>query len=517
MNDRVGQQLGNYRLVRLLGQGGFADVYLGEHIYLHTYAAIKVLHAQLTEETMGGFLNEAQTIGRLRHPNIIRELDFGVQNSTPYLVMDYTPKGTLRRLHPKGSRLSLPTIVHYVKQVADALQYVHDHRFIHRDVKPENIFLESDGKVLLSDFGIAITSNVSSSPVGTLPYMAPEQLEGKAVRASDQYALAIVVYEWLTGRPPFQGDPIQLEYQHRFVSPPPPRELNPSIPPSVEQVVLRALEKNPKRRFPTVKAFDQALEQASKAAEEKRPSFHMQLKYERVRRGWSQADIADKLGCDVKTVGRWERGERLPGPYHRQALSQLFSKTVETFGLLEDKPLQTLQNTGVQENSYNSAIEDFITESNDSLKNLLPGRSVEKQPETQLSLYALAHAELEADDRALIGKMYTLEAGIAQQKPENFVGEPFNIAVQDPTEPLLFHIMLHASPNVELLGGWYQSLRYSPLNVEPQLITCPFRLTAVGESYLLVNFYHERQWLKSIRLEFEAIEQARYSNATRWG
>ena len=105
--NRIGQQLGNYRLVRLLGQGGFADVYLGEHVYLKTQAAMKVLHAQITGENMEGFVTEAQTIARLKHPHIIRVLDFGVQDTLPYLVMDYAPKGTLRQLHPRGSRVLL--------------------------------------------------------------------------------------------------------------------------------------------------------------------------------------------------------------------------------------------------------------------------------------------------------------------------------------------------------------------------------------------------------------------------
>src|SRR5947207_14430142 len=114
MNDRVGQQLGNYRLVRLLGQGGFADVYLGEHVYLKTQAAIKVLHAQITNDNIEGFITEAQTIARMKHPHIIRVLDFGEQNNTPFLVMDYATKCTLRQLHPKRPRLPLFTTVPYL-------------------------------------------------------------------------------------------------------------------------------------------------------------------------------------------------------------------------------------------------------------------------------------------------------------------------------------------------------------------------------------------------------------------
>jgi len=118
VSDFIEPQLGNYRLIGLLGKGGFADVYLAEHMYLKTQAAIKVLHTQIAEDNMQSFITEAQTIGRLRHPHIIRVLDFGVQNNTPFLVMDYAPKGTLRQLHSKGSRLPLSTIALYVRQIA---------------------------------------------------------------------------------------------------------------------------------------------------------------------------------------------------------------------------------------------------------------------------------------------------------------------------------------------------------------------------------------------------------------
>jgi len=268
MMDHTGQQLGNYRLSRLLGKGGFADVYLGEHIYLRTFAAIKVLHAQLTADTMDGFQTEAQTIGRLRHPNIIRVLDFGVQNGTPYLVMDYAPKGTLRQLHPKGSRLSLPTIVHYVKQIAEALHYAHGEKFIHRDIKPENMLLGTHNEILLSDFGIATMAQSSryqmtQDVVGTVSYMAPEQIQGKPRPTSDEYALGIVIYEWLTGSCPFHGSFTEIASQHMFASPPPLREKLPTISPDVEQVLSMALDKDPQKRFATLRAFANALEQAT--------------------------------------------------------------------------------------------------------------------------------------------------------------------------------------------------------------------------------------------------------------
>src|SRR6266576_2183411 len=203
MIDRVGQQLGNYRLSRLIGHGGFAEVYLGEHIHLNTQAAIKVLQIRLTGSHLEQFRNEARTIASLVHPNIVRVLDFGVEDDIPYLVMDYAPNGTLRQLHPRGTALALQNIVPYVKQVALALQYAHDRKLIHRDIKPENMLLGANGEVLLSDFGLVLLAQSTGSQTakemaGTLPYMAPEQINGKPRSASDQYALGIVLYEWLS-------------------------------------------------------------------------------------------------------------------------------------------------------------------------------------------------------------------------------------------------------------------------------------------------------------------------------
>jgi serine/threonine protein kinase len=277
MTDRVGQQLGNYRITRLLGHGGFADVYLGEHIFLKTPAAVKVLQARLSlHDDLNSFLQEAQTVARLIHPNIVRVLDFGVHEETPYLVMDYAPGGTLRQRHPKDSQLSITTIVPYVKQLAEALHYAHSEKFIHRDIKPENMLIGRRGEILLSDFGIALISQSSryqgtQDVTGTVAYMAPEQIQGKPVRASDQYALGITVYEWLSGDRPFHGSFTELCVQHMFAPTPPLREKLPTISPEVEQVVMTALAKDAKQRFGSVQAFANALEQASGQASKARP------------------------------------------------------------------------------------------------------------------------------------------------------------------------------------------------------------------------------------------------------
>jgi len=271
MADRVGQRLGNYRLIRLLGRGGFAEVYLGEHRHLGTQAAIKVLFAHLGSQTdVENFRREAQTIARLIHPHIVRVLDFDVEQGEPFLVMEYAPHGSLRTHHPRGVPLPLPLILSHVQQVANALQYAHENKLIHRDVKPDNMLLREDGSVVLSDFGIVTIAHSTSSRgieamAGTAAYMAPEQMQGEPRPASDQYALAVAIYEWITGRPPFQGTAMEVAMQHAMKPPPSLVEQVPTLPQSVEQVVMTALAKDPKERFGNVRAFATALEQASRS------------------------------------------------------------------------------------------------------------------------------------------------------------------------------------------------------------------------------------------------------------
>ena len=271
MADHVGQQLGNYRLQRLLGRGGQASVYLGEHTYLHKPAALKLLHLHLDEHSADQFLREAQTLAGLDHPHIVRVLDFAVQDGLPYLVMDYAVGGTLRTRHPASTRLPLEQVLTYVSQVASALQYAHDQHVMHRDIKPENMLLDAREKVLLADFGLALLTSTRSAstqamdPVmaGTAPHLAPEQVQGQPRPASDQYALAVVVYEWLSGQRPFQGTPIELAMQHVQASPPPLHEHLPDLPSQIEQVVMRALAKEPEQRFPSVQDFATALQHAA--------------------------------------------------------------------------------------------------------------------------------------------------------------------------------------------------------------------------------------------------------------
>lgn len=259
------QQLGNYKLVRVIGQGGFATVYLGRHVHLKSYAAVKVLQVSTQVDL---FRREAQTIMDLTHPNIVGVLDFGVQNDIAFIVMDYAPYGSLQMQYRLGTVVPLDAVLSYVKQAASALQYAHNHRIIHRDVKPPNLLVGKQYAILLTDFGIALLAESSRNTrtwdaAGTIAYIAPEQIRGKPQPASDQYALAVTVYEWLCGTRPFRGTLAEIAAQHLSSPPPSLRSHNPLISLNVENVVLQALAKDPLGRFPSIQEFADALENAA--------------------------------------------------------------------------------------------------------------------------------------------------------------------------------------------------------------------------------------------------------------
>lgn len=285
-----GQQIDRYRIVRLLGSGGMGDVYLAEDARIEQQVALKVIRAevspypdaQATREAARLFQREARAIVKLDHPHILPLYDYGeerIGNMTIiYLVMPYRREGSLSdwlRQRGQAGLLSPQEVAHFVSQAASALQHAHDRQIIHQDVKASNFLLRSRHEtptrpdVLLADFGIArfstATTSASQSIRGTPTSMAPEQWEGHPVPATDQYALAVMAYELLTGRPPFQGAPGPLMYQHLTVPPPPPSSLNSRLSGELDTVLLHALAKRPEQRFASITTFANAFQQAAQA------------------------------------------------------------------------------------------------------------------------------------------------------------------------------------------------------------------------------------------------------------
>lgn len=267
MADGIGQQLGHYRLIRMIGKGHAAEVYLGEHVRMLTQAAVKVFQVQLAGEEEERFQEEARLHSLLTHPHIMHIAEAGVHDGTPFLVMDYAPNGSLRGHFPRGTPQAPGTILPYLWQVADALHFAHGQRLMHGDVKPENVLLDANNEVLLSDFAIpaVFQRRDVSGGTGVATYMAREQIQGRARPSSDQYSLAVMVYEWLCGAPPFRGSAREVLAKHLSTEPPPMRERVEMISPAIEAVVMGALSKDPADRFTSVESFARAFEEACQA------------------------------------------------------------------------------------------------------------------------------------------------------------------------------------------------------------------------------------------------------------
>ncbi len=282
-----GLQLGQYRLMRLLGSGGMGEVYLAEDARIGQQVAIKVSRTEatsypnsdVTKDALRLFQREAKAIAKLDHPHILPLFGYGEENingmNHTYIVMPYRREGSFANwLQERGEAglLSPQDVAHFISNAASALQYAHNNSIVHQDVKPSNFLIRTNLEdvnhpdLLLADFGIAklssATASVSHSIRGTPTYMAPEQWDGEPVYATDQYALAVVAYELLTGRAPFVGRQQQVMYQHLTVQPQPPSTLNPVLSKDVDAVLLKALKKKPEERFMSISAFANAFREA---------------------------------------------------------------------------------------------------------------------------------------------------------------------------------------------------------------------------------------------------------------
>ncbi len=307
-DEFIDRSINNYVITRAIGRGGFARVYQAKSKYIEREIAVKIIMSPITSwDDQEQFLKEARIIQGFSHPNIIRLHDCGIHEhltrqgrrvNLAYLMMDLA-SGTLKERHPRGQRVALAILLSYLQQVAEALQYAHDyhdrdgqpHCVLHLDVKPANMLISSGGQIWLSDFGIAVAGHQSQRlsrvlgrgqeeddvVLGSPEYMAPERFRGEDHRASDQYSLAVVVYEWLSGELPFRSlarDPNQraqdLANQHLHQPPPRLSDRFPDVTPAIEGVLFKALSKDPGLRYPSVRDFAQAFARSAQEAARQR-------------------------------------------------------------------------------------------------------------------------------------------------------------------------------------------------------------------------------------------------------
>jgi serine/threonine protein kinase len=269
-------KLGRYDIIRVLGKGAMGLVYEARDPNLNRRVAIKTIKVEnLSEEAAAEyearFKTEAHSAARLQHPNIVSVYDSDRHGDMAFLVMEFIQGEDLKHHLDAGKRFSLEQSLAMMRELLSALEYAHRQSIVHRDVKPANLLIEADGRVKLTDFGVARiqdsgeVTRTQGSMVGTLKYMSPEQVQGQPIDArADLFAVGIVLYQLLTGKRPFDGDTdfaiIQQIVNH---TPAPPSSVNPALPPAIDAVLARALDKKRDQRFATAQAFSQALQEAS--------------------------------------------------------------------------------------------------------------------------------------------------------------------------------------------------------------------------------------------------------------
>lgn len=261
INDR-------YEIVKSIGEGGMANVYLANDKILDRKVAIKVLRGDLSadEKFVRRFQREALSVSNLSHPNIVEVYDVGEEDGQYYIVMEYIKGKTLKQLLNKRESLTLTEVIDIMTQLTDGIAHAHESYIIHRDIKPQNIMIEDDGKIKITDFGIAMALNATqitqtNSVMGSVHYLPPEQASGKgATIKGDIYSLGILMYELLTGTVPFKGDnAVEIALKHMKDKIPSVRKQNPAIPQSVENIILKAAAKNPRNRYETAREMHEDL------------------------------------------------------------------------------------------------------------------------------------------------------------------------------------------------------------------------------------------------------------------
>lgn len=298
INDR-------YEIIKTIGEGGMANVYLAKDTILDRDVAIKVLRGDLAsdEKFVRRFQREALSASSLSHPNIVEIYDVGEDDGNYYIVMEYVPGKNLKQVLKKRGNLTVSEVIDIMLQITSAMGLAHDSLIIHRDLKPQNILMMDDGGVKITDFGIAMALNSTqltqtNSVMGSVHYLPPEQANGKGSTVkSDIYSLGILMYELLTGSVPFKGDTaVEIALKHMKEKIPSIRKQNPTIPQSVENIVLKATAKNPKNRYDNVRDMYKDLQTALQRDNEKR------LVYEYPENDLEETKVIPQVTKEIKQV-----------------------------------------------------------------------------------------------------------------------------------------------------------------------------------------------------------------------
>lgn len=314
MLELSGHLIGGYEIIRRIAHGGMSSIYQALDPETGRVVAFKVLPPAmgLDPDFKARFEREINVMRRLEHPHIVPILGFGEEEGVSFIVMPFYERGTVKdRL--EGDGIPLEDSARIIEQVSEALAFAHEHNVVHRDVKPSNMLIDDQGNVALSDFGFAHLPDVSmsltgSAIIGTPAYMSPEQCRGDKVDGrSDQYSLAIVLYEMVTGSVPFNSEtPMAIVVQHLNDPVPFPTDVNPKLPDSIQDVLLKALSKDPDDRYPTIESFNQAYQlEAAKHLDPRRKSMWLRRLGRRMKR------LLRKAGIGVRAQTEALRQRRL--------------------------------------------------------------------------------------------------------------------------------------------------------------------------------------------------------------
>jgi len=339
INDR-------YEIIKSIGEGGMANVYLANDIILNRNVAVKVLRGDLStdEKFIRRFQREALSASNLSHPNIVEVYDVGEEDSKYYIVMEYIEGKTLKQLANKRKNgLTVPEVIDIMSQLTDGLAHAHDAYIIHRDIKPQNILILDNGLVKITDFGIAMATNASSltqtnSIMGSVHYLPPEQANGKgSTIKSDIYSLGILMFELLTGNVPFKGEnAVEIALKHMKEPIPSVKKINPMVPQSIENIVLKATAKNPKNRYNDVREMYDDLKVALEKTDVKRyvyPYPETDLEETKVMKDLKKDIIEIEEKSNEKEVVKIEKVDNLDKKDKRQNLV-IFILSCVFFGLL---------------------------------------------------------------------------------------------------------------------------------------------------------------------------------------